>query len=37
MIRPEKKFMELAIEEAKRAREQGDYAVGAVLVKGNEV
>lgn len=29
--------MELAIKEAKIARQQGDYAVGAVLVKGNRI
>lgn len=37
MIKPKEKFMELAIHEAKKARRQGDYAVGAVLVKGNKV
>ena len=37
MIRPKKKFMELAIKEAQIARRQGDYAVGAVLVKGNKI
>lgn len=29
--------MELAIKEADAARRQGDYAVGAVLVKGNKI
>lgn len=37
MIKPKKKFMQLAIQEAKSAQRQGDYAVGAVLVKGNKV
>lgn len=29
--------MELAIKEAKKARQQGDYAVGAVLAQGNKI
>lgn len=37
MIKPKKKFMQLAIKEAEAARHQGDYAVGAVLVKGNKI
>jgi len=37
MIAPKKKLMQLAIQEAKLARRQGDYAVGAVLVKGNKI
>ncbi|OGZ34251.1 MAG: hypothetical protein A2174_03565 [Candidatus Portnoybacteria bacterium RBG_13_41_18] len=37
MIKPKKRFMKLAIKEAKRAATEGDYAVGAVLVKGNKV
>jgi tRNA(Arg) A34 adenosine deaminase TadA len=37
IITPNKKFMELAIEEAQLARCQGDYAIGAVLVKNGEV
>ena len=37
MIKPKKKFMELAIREAELARRSGDYAVGAVLVKGDKV
>src|SRR3989344_1738228 len=37
MIKPRKKFMELAIYEAEKARRQGDYAVGAVLVRGNKI
>lgn len=34
---PKKKFMKLAIAEAEKARRQGDYAVGAVIVKGNKI
>lgn len=37
MIKPSKKFMDLAIQEAKKASAQGDYAVGAVLVRGKKV
>lgn len=37
MITPKKKFMELAIKEAKSSRQHGDYAVGAILVKGNKI
>jgi len=37
MITPKKKFMELAIKEAQLAQRQGDYAVGAVLVKSGKV
>lgn len=37
MLVPTKKFMELAIAEAKRGRRAGDYGIGAVLVKGNTV
>ena len=29
--KPKKKFMQLAIAEAKRARDHGDYAIGAVV------
>jgi tRNA(Arg) A34 adenosine deaminase TadA len=38
--KPRKKFMELAISEAKRAGDRGDYPIGAVitrLVGGREV
>jgi tRNA(adenine34) deaminase len=38
--KPRKKFMELAISEARRARDRGDYPIGAVvtrLVGGGEV
>jgi tRNA(Arg) A34 adenosine deaminase TadA len=31
--RPKKKFMQLAIAEAKRARDRGDYAIGAVVTR----
>lgn len=37
MIKPKKKFMELAIKEAQLARRQGDYAVGAVLVNSSKI
>ena len=29
--KPKTKFMQLAIAEAKRARDRGDYAIGAVI------
>ncbi len=35
-IVPQKKFMEEAIRQAILARRKGDYAVGAVLVRGNK-
>src|SRR5262252_6734469 len=38
--KPRKKFMELAIAEAKRARDRGDYPIGAVITRrvgGSEV
>jgi hypothetical protein len=31
--KPEKKFMELAIAEAKRAGDRGDYPIGAVITR----
>jgi len=37
MIEPKKEFMEIAIQEAIKAKERGDYAVGAVIIKGNEI
>lgn len=37
MIKPNKKFMKMAIQEAKNAQQQGDYAVGAVLLNGSKV
>lgn len=37
MIRADEKIMRLAIEEAELARKKGDYAVGAVLVKGKNI
>lgn len=33
----EKKFMQLAIKEAIMAKKKGDYAIGAVIVKGDRV
>jgi tRNA(Arg) A34 adenosine deaminase TadA len=30
---PKKKFMQLAIAEAKRARDRGDYPIGAVITR----
>ncbi len=38
--KPKKKFMQLAIAEAKRARDRGDYPIGAVITRltgGREV
>lgn len=38
--KPKKKFMQLAIAEAKRARDRGDYPIGAVITRiteGHEV
>lgn len=37
MIKPKKKFMQLAIKEAETAHQHNDYAVGAVLVKGSKI
>jgi tRNA(adenine34) deaminase len=37
MIKPNKIFMLEAIRQAKIAHKEGDYAVGAVLVKGNRI
>ena len=37
MIQSKKEFMKAAIEEALRAKEMGDYAVGAVIVKNDEI
>jgi len=37
MIVPEDKYMDLAIMEALKAKSEGDYAVGAVVVKDNHV
>jgi len=36
-LEPEREFMELAIEQAKLAYAQGDYPIGAVIVRGGEV
>ena len=35
--KPKKKFMQLAIAEAKRARDRGDYAIGAVITQLMEI
>ena len=37
MQKPLKKFMQLAIEEARKARRNGDYGIDAVIVKDNKV
>lgn len=37
MYKPEQRFMEAAINEAHKSQKLGDYAVGAVLVKGGEI
>jgi tRNA(Arg) A34 adenosine deaminase TadA len=37
MIKPRKKFMDVAIREAKAARKRGDYAVGAVLTQDGKI
>ncbi len=37
MIEPKREFMIEAIRQAKLSEEQGDYAVGAVLVKNGEI
>jgi len=34
---PEEKFMRAAIKEAVKARKNGDYAIGAVIVKNGEI
>jgi tRNA(Arg) A34 adenosine deaminase TadA len=36
-IAPKEKFMEAAIKEASKAKEAGDYSIGAVIVKGQNV
>lgn len=37
MMQPKREFMEAAIEEAIRARNDGDYGVGAVIVKNDKI
>ena len=37
IFEPKKEYMQLAIAEAKKAQEEGDYAIGAVLVREDEV
>ena len=34
--KPKKKFMQLAIAEAKRAGDRGDYPIGAVIMRVSE-
>lgn len=36
-MEPKKQFMEIAIEEALRARKEGDYAIGAVVVLDDKI
>lgn len=37
MIKPDKKFMHEAIRHAKLAKKNGDYAIGAVVARGNKI
>lgn len=37
MLKPDEQFMLAAIEEAKRAKEAGDYAIGAIIVKDGKI
>lgn len=37
MLQPQEKFMKAAVDEAIRARENGDYAIGAVIVCDEQV
>jgi tRNA(adenine34) deaminase len=37
MVKPLREFMLAAIAEAAKAREQGDYAIGAVIVKNGKI
>jgi len=37
MIQPKKEFMEAAIKEAIKAKQEGDYAIGAVIVKDDKI
>ena len=36
-MEPKKEFMEAAIEEALRARKEGDYAIGSIVVLNDEI
>jgi len=36
-MEPEEKFMEMAIEEAKKSAEEGNYALGCIVVKDGEL
>jgi len=37
MPKPEKQFMEMAIDEAIKAKKSGDYAIGAIVVKSRKI
>lgn len=37
MIKSKEKFMKTAIQEAEKARQEGDYAIGAVVVKDDKI
>ena len=37
MYKPEKHLMEMTIEEAVKAKQKGDYAIGAIIVKSGKV
>ena len=37
MITPQEKFMKIAIKEAIKAKQKGDYAIGAVIIKDDRV
>mgnify|MGYP001578600068 CR=1 FL=1 len=36
-MEPLQKYMRLAIDEARKARKRGDYAIGATVVRGHEI
>lgn len=37
MIKPQARYMRVAIDEALRAQQTGNYAIGAVVVRGDEI
>lgn len=37
MIQPKKEFMQAAIREALKAREKGDYSIGAIIVRDDKI
>lgn len=37
MVMPKEEFMRAAIKEAAKAKESGDYAIGAVIVKDGKI